>query len=183
MNPPARRLSIWFHDPQPSGPVRIHHTLARLSRPAEAVVKPRPQRAHPPPAAIAAGAETRPPVAPHYGPGKRSRTNAKAQRRRDARTSAAGHHHLLGESFRPVFPLPSPCSLRLCVLASLHCYIPICSQAAKDLTQRRRGRGGTLRKEKEKALPLCVAPRPLRLCVKADLTSAAALPRCVNCPS
>jgi hypothetical protein len=61
----------------------------------------------------------------------------------------------------------------------LHRHIPICSRVAKDLTLRRRERGGTQRKEKAKALRLCVPPRPLRLCVEADFTSAAALPRCV----
>ena len=130
MNPPARRLCIWFYDPQPSRRVRINHTLARLSRPAEAVVKPQPQRAHPPPAAIAAGAQKRRPVAPHYEPGKRSRTNAKAQRCKDARTSAAGHHHLPGESSRPVFPSSSPCNPSVTAEARLvECARPRAQQA------------------------------------------------------
>ena len=54
-----------------------------------------------------------------FDPGKRSRTNAKAQRCKDKSESAVGHHHLPGESFRPVLSSPSPCSLRLCLLASL----------------------------------------------------------------
>jgi len=49
MNPPARRLSIWFLDPQPSRPVRINHTLAGRSRPAKAVIKLPPQPAQPGP--------------------------------------------------------------------------------------------------------------------------------------
>src|ERR1035437_1530732 len=36
------------------------------------------------------------------------------------------------------------------------------------------------RRQNEKVLLLCVSPRPLRLCVKAGLISAAALPRCVD---
>ena len=36
----------------------------------------------------------------------------------------------------------------------------------EELTQRRRGRGEAQRRDKEKALLLCVPPRPLRLCVE-----------------
>src|ERR1035441_10212778 len=37
------------------------------------------------------------------------------------------------------------------------------------------------RRKKEQGLLLSVSPRPLRLCVKAGLVSAAAVPRCVSC--
>ena len=100
------------------------------------------------------------------------------QRRKGVKTQG---FRLMGTFTRWVsrFKYRPPHFPALCLMASWHCYITICSRAAKDLTQRRRGRGGTQSKEKEKALPLCVPPRPLRLCVKADFTSAAALPPCV----
>ena len=66
-------------------------------------------------------------------------------------------------------------------LASLHlgnCCIPICSQAAKNERRDAETRRGLQRKEKGKALPLCVPPRPPQcLCVKACSASVAALPR------
>lgn len=40
----AHRLSIWFHDSQPSRPVRINHTLARPSEPVAAMVRPQARR-------------------------------------------------------------------------------------------------------------------------------------------
>ena len=43
-HPPARRLSIWFNDSQPGGPVRINHTLARPSKPVAAIVRPQARR-------------------------------------------------------------------------------------------------------------------------------------------
>src|ERR1035441_9980630 len=69
-------------------------------------------------------------------------------------------------------------------LRNLYDNSPTCSPAAKDLTQRRRGRGGTQRNRAFSFSFLCVPPRPLRLCVKAGSTSVAGLPRCVHlCPS
>ena len=52
-------------------------------------------------------------------PGKRSEINAKARRCKGARTSAAAGHHQPGEPVTAVVPSPAPCSLRLCLLASL----------------------------------------------------------------